>query len=226
MDLGRTRQNKFASQVIDAKGNVQIMRYDAERMTRWTAFRTLFHHGTAFTSDKIFYVNILLQMAVQLASFGVFCLAADGPARIEFDMVPIQGLLKQINEFVPFMLGYFVAVSLQRWWQLRVQALGRVFDSFANVSMFIACELSDDKWSDLHTQICKYGIASFDLLWQAARSEENLQELQDQQLLGDQDVNALARQTPLAAPDDHVGMDYEIKFKRVGPQQVHSCAVE
>jgi len=130
-----------------------------------------------------------------LVSFCVTMLAFDSDDLKDFDMQPVEALLKQINDFVPFMLGYFVAVSLARWWQLRVNALGRVFDSFVNVSMFVACELNDEKWSDLHLQIVKYGIASIELLWQAARNEDCLQDLEKKGLLTEQEISGLARQT-------------------------------
>jgi len=95
---------------------------------------------------------------------------------------------------VPFMVGYFVTVSISRWWQIRVQALGRVFDSFVNVSMIVGCELSDRKWSELHTHIVKYGIASIELLWQAARNEAALEDMCEKGLLTDLEISALTRQ--------------------------------
>jgi len=101
----------------------------------------------------------------------------------------------QINQFVPFCLAYYVALSLNRWWALRVAALGQVFDSFANVSMLVSCELSDKKWIDLRNQVAKYGIASIELLVQAARDKANLENLLHMDVLTHEEIDAVKKKT-------------------------------
>jgi len=76
-----------------------------------------------------------------------------------------------------------------------VAALGKVFDSFANVSMLVSCELSDKKWIELRNQVAKYGIASIELMVQAAREKTDMQPLLDMDVLSSPEVEAVLKKT-------------------------------
>jgi len=122
-----------------------------------------------------------------------------GPAGplAELDTKPLETLSSQITAFVPFVLALYVSLTLSRWWALRIAALGKVFDAFANISMIVSCELHDKKWQDLRNQISKYGFASVQLLIQAARQKEDMQAMLDYGYLTTFEVSSVRELTDL-----------------------------
>jgi len=129
---------------------------------------------------------IALVMVIQAMASGDF----DGLGALDFK--PLEALASQVNAFVPLALALFVSISLNRWWSLRTCALAKVFDSLANTCMLVASELSDDKWIDLREGIMKYGMASVELLVQAARESGDVQHLVQLDLLTDVEAEFMA----------------------------------
>jgi len=99
------------------------------------------------------------------------------------DVEPLNNLASQVNAFVPFVLALFVSLTLSRWWALRVTALGKVFDSLANTCMIVASELNDLRWEEVRLGVMKYGMASVELLVQAAREADEIESLVEHDLL-------------------------------------------
>merc|ERR1719362_1654545 len=96
---------------------------------------------------------------------------------------PLEALADQVSAFVPFVLALFVSLTLSRWWALRVTALGKVFDSLANTCMIVASELNDLRWEEVRLGVMKYGMASVELLVQAARDSDEIETLAEHDLL-------------------------------------------
>jgi len=194
------KKKKFvATLVTGAEGKPKLLKYDLEKLVKWSAFPVLCGHGTIFGDDKTAVNNV----AMMLCLFALVCLfnclvhLNDFGALRDVDLKPMERLASQINSFVPFCLGLYVSLSLSRWWTLRVSALGKVFDSFCNLSMLISCELHAKKWTDLRTQILKYGFGSLTLLTQAARDREDLQKIVDQGCLTAYEAKAVAKSEDL-----------------------------
>jgi len=113
------------------------------------------------------------------------------------DLSPLENLVAQVSAFVPFFLSLFVSLTLSRWWALRVTALGQIFDSLSNTCMIVACELTGRKWKEVRTGVLKYGMASVELLIQAAREVEDIESLVELDLLTESEA-AFMREYELA----------------------------
>jgi len=178
---------KYAvTEVVMAEGGYQkIFRYDMRVLVRFSACATVFSSGTVFTMDNntvrttgfILLLQFIVTTGTLLAHIGAF-------RELEtLDLSPLEGLVSQVSVFVPFLLALFVSLSLSRWWALRVTALGQVFDSLANTCMIVASELNGVKWREVRTSILKYGMASVEVLIQAARESEDIESLIELDLL-------------------------------------------
>merc|ERR1719375_2599378 len=99
------------------------------------------------------------------------------------DTNSLEALAKHINAFVPFCLALYVSLTLQRWWALRVDALGKLYDSFSNICMIVSCELRGEEWHQARDQVAKYGMASIELLVKAARANKDLITLVEKDLI-------------------------------------------
>jgi len=186
----------------------KIMRYDLKKLVRYSAFFTILSKGTVFTMDRTAIVNVLITCGVFVAScLATFLLTLGQEGKLEeLDTQPLKDLSTSINALVPFVLALYLALTIKRWWALRVHSLGSIFDALTNVCMMISCELHESKWEAVRTQVAKFGLASIELLVQAARhkpkdvSDEalqhcaNLKALVQEGLLTTDEGEALRRQ--------------------------------
>jgi len=193
------RTNFVTTMVTGADGHPKLLRYDLAKLVKYSAFPMLCGYGTIFGGDKTAVTNVGLMLCI----FSIVCLLVclshlnNFDELKDLDTVAMDQLANQINSFVPFCLGLYVSLSLSRWWTLRISALGKVLDSFCNLSMLMACELHAKKWTDLRTQVLKYGFGSLTLLTQAARQKGDLQKLVDQGCLSAMEARSVEKHVDL-----------------------------
>merc|ERR1712216_518982 len=114
----------------------------------------------------------------------------------EYDTDALVKLAANINGLVPFVLALYVSLVLSRWWALRVQALGVLFNSVSNTVMVVSCCLSDVKYRPVREQIVRFGVASILLVMKAARGDNDIETLVDQGLLTPAEVSHLSNIMP------------------------------
>jgi len=189
------KRNMVTTLVTGRADHPKILRYDMKALVKYSAIMTIFSSGTVFTMDNTALLSVAKMIIMSCISCGLACLAAIGNFQglAEIDTQPLEDLADQINAFVPFCLALFVSLTLARWWDLRIRALGKVFDAFANTCMMISCELHDKKWTTLRNQVAKYGFAAVELLVQAAREEASMERLEGEDLLTDVEWHALQK---------------------------------
>lgn len=193
------RNNLVTTVVAGSEGNAKLLRYDLSKLVKYSAFPMLCGSGTIFSGDRTALINVGLMLCI--SSFVCVLISLlhvnNFDELAKFDMQAMDELAKQINSFVPFCLGLYVSLSLSRWWALRCTALGKVFDSFCNLSMLLSCELHAKKWKDLRMQVLKYGFGSLTLITQAAREKEDLQKLVDEGCLSALEARSVQKHTDL-----------------------------
>jgi hypothetical protein len=171
-----TYKNSVTEVVVSEGGFHKILRYDMRSLVKYSACATILSKGTVFTMDNTTVRTMCLMVLLLLiVAAGTLMLHIGNMESLKtLEVEPLDALADQVNAFVPFVLALFVSLTLSRWWSLRVTALGKVFDSLANTCMIVASELNDLKWRDVRTGIMKYGMASVELLVQAAREAEEI----------------------------------------------------
>jgi len=190
------KQNWMSTTVQSREGFEKILRYDLKKLVQWTAVATLFCKGTCVTMDCKAFVNVFFMFLMGALICLVMLLTTidDNHEYLKkLDAAPLKDLAWQINALVPFCLALYLSLSLTRWWALRDQGLGKVFDALTSVSMLVSCELYEDKWNTVRNQIAKFGMASVELIVQAARDRPNLELLVEMDCLGSEEAAALQR---------------------------------
>jgi len=187
MEVPETHKNKVTEVVVGEGGCHKILRYDMKLLVQYSACATVFTKGTVFTMDNttLRTTGLMVLLLGTVCAFTVLAHAGDTEALAALQTQPLEALADQVSAFVPFVLALFVSLTLSRWWALRVTALGKVFDSLANTCMIVASELNDLRWRNVRTGIMKYGMASIELLVQAAREDEDIDSLLELDLLTD-----------------------------------------
>jgi len=187
MEVPNTEKTRVTEVVLGEGGNHKILRYDMKLLVQYSACATVCTKGTVFTMDNttVRTTCIMVLLLGTVTAFTVLAHAGNIKQLADLDIKPLEALADQVSAFVPFVLALFVSLTLSRWWALRVTALGKVFDSLANTCMIVASELNDLRWRDVRTGIMKYGMASIELLVQAAREEEDIDSLLELDLLSE-----------------------------------------
>jgi len=185
MQLPETFKYMVTEVVVGEGGYHKILRYDMKLLVKWSACMTIFTKGTVFTMDStaVRTTGIMLLMLGSVAGVALLASIRDINKLKSVDVEPLNNLASQVNAFVPFVLALFVSLTLSRWWALRVTALGKVFDSLANTCMIVASELNDLRWEEVRLGVMKYGMASVELLVQAAREADEIESLVEHDLL-------------------------------------------
>lgn len=190
-----SRGNFMTSTVVEPDGREQVLKYDLKRLVQAGALLTSLSKGTALTIESTAVLNLLVVVLLFAATLGAtLALNWNSPEVLrQMDIGPLKELCAQINALVPFCLLIYLSLMLNRWWALRTKGLGNVFDALANVSMMIACDLHEDKWHLVRSQVAKFGLASVELIMQASRRRGDLDALVAEDLLTEAECEALRR---------------------------------
>jgi len=192
MELPETYKCAVTEIVVGEGGFHKVFRYDMKLLVQYSACATLFTKGTVFTMDKtaLKITGAMLMLLVFTASITLLLSMRNLKALLTLDIAAMKALAHHANSVLRFVLAMFISVSLTRWWALRVTALGKVFDALANTCMIVATELHDAKWWEVRNCVMKYGMASIELLVQAARDSDEIETLceQDMDLLTETEV--------------------------------------
>lgn len=165
----------------------KILRYRLKALVQFGGVMSMFSKGTVFTMDWNVAKALLVTLVMALISAVLSSTVGIG------DTVSVESLATQVNQFVPFVLGMYVSLALARWWALRVQALGKLFQALSDISMVMGTALPQHKWAPVHDQMVKLGLASIQLVSLAAKDEADLSILKQQELLSDEEVATLQK---------------------------------
>jgi len=180
----------FATFTKGRSGHTKLLTYDLKKLITVGGLLSMFCTGTVFTMD----LNILRSVLSCVLLAGI---SAAVSTWLEIDeSESMQTLTQQVGKLVPFVLGLYVSLAFSRWWALREKALGSVFSSLSNVAMMMSCALPDPKWDARHEQIAKFGLASIELVTKAARHQDTLDSLLHQDLLTNEEIEALSPLPP------------------------------
>lgn len=192
--------NHWITTTVESReGYPKIMRYDLKKLVRFSAIFTMFSKGTVFTMDATALINVLLTVLISAISCALtFHYTGNDTLELRaLNTGPLKELSAQIGNLVPFCLALYLSLVLSRWWTLRVSGLGKVFDALSNLCMIIACELHEDKWEAVRQQVAKFGLASIELIVQAARGRADLDFLVEEDLLNEREAESLLGQEEL-----------------------------
>lgn len=179
-----------------AAGKPKLLTYNLEKLVALGGMLTVFTRGTIFTLDtgilQQFFEIIIGSSSIALAMW--FGIGRDQIPTVETGN--LEDLAVYLGGFVPFVLGLYVALCLSRWWTLRVEALGNLFDAAANASMLVCCNLPNKKFSKIRKCVVKWGLASVVLLVKAARDDDNISDMVPKGYLTEDEVAVIRKQSP------------------------------
>jgi len=187
----KQESSKFATLVYGHAGKPKVLNYDLATLVKRGAFLTaLSAKGTIFTMDIAVWQALGLYFSIAaVCGSAFFFLSTDA----DFDYTKLETVSNYLNMFIPFILGLYVSLTLQRWWELRTNGIGKVLDAAQNLVMICVALLPGVEFQEFHDQVLKYALASVSLVVQTVRNKENVEALGPKQecLLSAEEVEIL-----------------------------------
>lgn len=177
---------------VNSSGQKKMLWYDLTRLVKVGGIVSMLCEGTVFTMDRQLLTSCIINVLLFVMSAVLQTLTIpDEKELAELSTESIEQLTTYINSFLPFVLALYVSLTLQRWWALRVQALGQLFNALSNTVMIMSCTIPGEQFAGAREQVEKLGMASIMLLLMAARGKDNSGSLISDGLLTAEEVKSL-----------------------------------
>jgi hypothetical protein len=158
----RQESTSYVTLAYGHAGKPKVLWYDICALVQKGAFRTaLVSKGTIFNVDHTIIVD--LTMYAFVASLA-FCAVYFFPNFAEFESSKLEVMSDYLNRFIPFILGLYVTLSLERWWTVRTEGIGQVLNSCQNIALITAAMFPGSEFGHYQDQLVKYGLASVSLI--------------------------------------------------------------
>jgi hypothetical protein len=176
----RIEPGKITTMAYGHSGKAKLLKYDLQNLILYGGVLTLFSKGTVLTMDGGCIKVITFTLLVAACSALGITYVSDPET---LDASGLEELSGYLNGFVPFVLGLYISLTISRWWALRVDALGKVFDALPNVLMLVSCFLRGKEFKPIQEQILRYGMLSIMLTIKAAREYYSIEDLEAKGLM-------------------------------------------
>lgn len=186
-------------------GTEKFSHYDSGKLLSYGAFATLFSTGTIFVADKQLYFVMSQYIIVALICMALYI--ALGVQSDEDGNVPatepggflhtLKLVSDDLNSTTPFVFGFFVSVTLARWWSMRSDTMCTIMSAIKMNVLYLQSQLqlrnkglSQEVVKDLEEDIRKlirYGVSSMWTMTAHARGRLDLSKLVSQGLLTEEE---------------------------------------
>jgi len=141
------------------------------------------------TMDNSLLCFVIVLVTLFIMVFGFVTSFASKDDHVETEA--LEDMTTAMNKFVPFVLGLYVALSLHRWWAIRVSGLGQLFNAACNVVMVVSCVLHQERHRAVRALVMKWSFASIFLLVKSVRNQSSLSDMHFKGLLTQDEVECL-----------------------------------
>lgn len=185
------KKSNISTIAFGLSGKPKLLEYNLKYLVTWGGIFTALAPGTVMTVDKAVLQFVGTQVLIFCAVAFSLILGVEDLENAGFETAGLVNMNKYFNSFIPFVISLYIALTLYRWWILRVQCLGAVFDCVANLSAVFAVMLPGEKHRDVRANVIKWGMASIFLLAKCAREDDNLNSMVSKGLLSAREVERI-----------------------------------
>jgi len=153
--------------------NPKILRYNLPRLVHLGGLCTVAQRGTLCTMSwdalqVMFLSGICMILVALLTSYlsrnGMLEWAISSQPSPLDAQLELETLNSYLNRVIPFMLGLYLSLCLQRWWTLREVSLGQIYNGVSNICMMVGAYFPDDRHRPLRDKIRRYASCTIRLL--------------------------------------------------------------
>ncbi|CAE8593462.1 unnamed protein product [Polarella glacialis] len=173
--------------------DTQVLRYDAERLTSTAGILAAAVTAASFVRTRRLLLTASLMTTVScLASF-VISAAAPWPYAFEAESRLLIDLTHSVRTVSVFLLGFYLASCLGRWWGMR-DSIGGLWGALNDLNLLLAAYFPKDNPQDneVRERILRWAVASHELMYKQACGDEDLDDLVASGLLEESECSVLA----------------------------------
>mmetsp|Transcript_97792 Transcript_97792/g.224228 ORF Transcript_97792/g.224228 Transcript_97792/m.224228 type:complete len:501 (+) Transcript_97792:39-1541(+) len=182
---------------IGASGKVKLLKYDLRNLVRLGGLLTFGSLGTVMNVSHDGWITILCNIVISaVVAAGVLLTMTNEEILDLKGADDLRELTKYMNGFCPFILGLYLSMTLTRWWDLRVKALGAHLDCICNLFMLACVHFEGQQHSQARARIKNLALASVVLVVRMARGHNEVNDLVGRGLLTQVEAETL-QEAPL-----------------------------
>jgi len=173
----------------------QVLNYDTEGIAGPGVFRAIFTHASVFGNWRVLRdVAIILLVCI----ISVVTLFLAKTEITEANAVKLKSLVTDFHTLCTFLLTFFLATALTRWWAIRNDCLGGLWGGIDDISLIIGSYFGSDSPADraVRERVLRWSVLSHELIYKQARADTDLCDLVERDLLTIEELNLLK---PLAS---------------------------
>lgn len=165
----------------------QLLRYDDQYASSVLSLVQL--RGTVFASWSI-WLHSLGNFTLAAIVCAIVFFSCRRPELINVDRV--CEIVEYSSIFVGFLLVFYLSLAVRRWWAMRTDTLGGLWNAVGDLSMLLAAHLPHENSAELKQLVLRYSLASFELMFMQAQGTDGvLGGLVRQKLLTDDEKRKL-----------------------------------
>lgn len=177
----------------------QLDWYNLPRLVSYGGLLLVLSKGTLFRDDCSMCYFFLHHLILYLACIGFVYLVSDDVSELSTE--GLEQINAYMNSMVTFTLGLYLNIVLERWWSLRVKALGEVCDSVVNVATLASVYLLGPENDIIRKLIARWSMASISLIAEASQKRDDLEELVARGILFQTEAEAIRGHGLYARPE-------------------------
>jgi hypothetical protein len=178
----------------ESDGIWQVLNYDIKGLVMFGGIINALSYGSLFTDNFHLKTWFMLHSAALVLTTCVVLLVFSDHEHMDVDK--IQEVMSMMNTVTPMFVGLYLSVALERWWALRIDALGRVCDSALDITQEVGAYMPDEH--EVHELVARWSMASVNLLMNAARNRHDLTYMVKRGRLLESEAQALQGVAPYA----------------------------
>jgi predicted membrane chloride channel (bestrophin family) len=185
LEEGQSLLYKYSRRTLKAdtdESDGRLLRYDVDRMMSWPALfqwtGTVVSHGALWKTCAVYWV-----ISISLALFFYMCHLLHAPIimsiKIDSDknLEHLATVTTYITALLGFMIGFFVSISLNRWWSLRDNCIGGMHRAINDMQLFLAIRLTDPTDRLLKDTALRLCLLAHRLVFMEAQNREEPEDL-------------------------------------------------
>lgn len=109
------------------------------------------------------------------------------------DLDKISNLVKDFQSLCTFLLGFFVATCVTRWWAIRNDCIGGLWGAADDLALIIGSHFGSDSEADkqVRNKVLRWSLLSYELVFKQARAQEDMSDLIQRGILEEHELELL-----------------------------------
>eukprot|EP01094_Clydonella_sp_ATCC50884_P017997 TRINITY_DN3246_c0_g1_i3.p1 TRINITY_DN3246_c0_g1~~TRINITY_DN3246_c0_g1_i3.p1 ORF type:complete len:367 (-),score=83.72 TRINITY_DN3246_c0_g1_i3:584-1684(-) len=189
------KQAEFLSHIRISRGvkyfDRQVLNYDSRRLSSLGVVDGAFQAASTFRSGYLWRDSLgLVLYSVAIGSaVALTHRAEDGKCdpeqarSIDEAIRALYPFTGNVLALLPFLLGLYLSTALSRWWSMRTECIGGLWDAMSDMCVLVSSLYPLREHAYIRHRVVRWSLLSHLLIYKEATGDEDLSSLVQEQLL-------------------------------------------